>query len=598
MKILIKELKYLRKELLIMNQISCYRLLMDFFNSPIDNNIGKILEKTPTVLKDTVNKILIELIDMYEENLKKYKEQILYGQYMIWGHILNSYEELLELKAKLIHSNVHYYDDNYLKSCKEVERILSFYSQSQKVMSMFEDILGVDRYLDNLCSEDIEPLVALTNDIKKILEDKSKHFKRLFTKKWNTCAVRKIIEHQLIRYDGENEICTLFESNKKNVVLFVIDGFGYSQYQWHKNLNSDKITYTFNENIFLWLEKVNCINEFVLGTSYITDTAAGLANIFIGQPSHKTGIISSKLGKKNKSGFIETKKLSINDFENYFDTTSCSISELVRIFEVKSKLYYGSRLNSSNLGFSNYIFHGADIKQIIPSERMFTVLKDELNCKSGIRTLKVVYITGLDNTSHTMGAYSKFEKFEHEKFNMLLRNFLVEIATDRPELFNNETSFIFTADHGMAESSKVMINRYDIINNLENANININKVIENNRSLLLYGISNDNLERATICLSNYFEEINIDVDIIKRGDHDLEQFFCTNEENKISELTPDIIIRLISNGLFYSKESSEHLLHYAGHGGGSFGEQFVPLLQVDLDDILLDNLRKRFINNL
>lgn len=594
---MIKKLRSLRKELLNRGDITCYRMIMIFLDSPNDNDISNILGILSIELKAEIISVLYDLIDMYEDDFARYKKEILYGQLFIWSQVLICYEELINQKELITTHNEKYYSDDYLNACKEINNLSKYYTKSQVAMSSFEEVLGVDRYLDKLCSEDIEPLVDIIFDIKKILERKSRSYKELFITQWNTTNINKIIEHQLIRYNGENEVCTIFECNKKNVILLIIDGFGFNQYQWHKKLINNEINYTYKENIFSWLSSINCIKELVLGSSHITDTSAGLAQIFSGQKPIKTGIISSKLSKKDINGFKDTKTLSIGEFDKYFDTSKCSITELVRTFDIESKVYYCSRYRTGNLGFSNYIFSGAEVEEVIPSERIFPVLKDDIYNLEQNKNLRIVYLTGLDNSGHTMGAYSKFKKFEHEKFNMLFRNFLIEVALEKPEFFNNETSIIITADHGMSESSRVMINRNDIKTNLFNSNINNCRLIENNRALLIYGVNNnEDIKIAKSCLVDYFKSLNIDVDILDKSNDKYRQYYCTNVHNKISDLSPDIIIKLIGNGLFYSKQSSKHLLHYGGHGGGSFEEQFVPLLQLDLNNNLLNHIHKRFIN--
>jgi hypothetical protein len=594
---MIKKLRNLRKELLNRDDIACYRMIMDFFDSPNDNEIKSILEISSIYLKTEIINVLYDLIDMYEDDFSRYKKEILYGQLIIWSQVLCCYEELIYAEKMIIEHKENYYYDDYLSACKEVKCISNYYTKAQVAMSSFEEVLGVDRYLDRLCREDIEPLEDIKSRIKKTVEAKTHKYKELFITQWSTSNISKIIEHQLIKYNGENQVCTVFECNKRSVILLLVDGFGFSQYQWHKNLIKNEINYTYNENIFSWLSSLNCIRELVLSSSHITDTAAGLAQIFCGQKPRHTGIISSKLSKKNMNGFIDTKAITINDFEKFFNTSQCSITELVRTFDIEPEVYYCSKYKSGNLGFSNYIFSGAKVQEIIPFERVFSVLKDELSNNNLNKYLRIVYITGLDNSGHTMGAYSKFEKFEHEKFNMLFRNFLIEIAIEKPELFNNETSIILTADHGMSESSRVMINRNDIKLRLFSSNIKDCRLIENNRALLIYGLNNnENIIKAKNCLVDYFESINIDADILEKSNDKYKEYYCTNENNKITELSPDILIRLIGNGLFYSKESSEHLLHYGGHGGGSFEEQFVPLLQIDLNEKILHNISNRFIN--
>jgi len=588
------QLKDVRNKLLENNLVNEYKSIMNFFEKPDEYTAENIINSLPAILKEETSKALDEIINIYECELSKYRDEILYGQRLIWSQVFMCYEVLYKARNKMSKYNLTIYKDDYLAANIEIKKIFACYSEVQIEMSKFEDTLGVDRYLDTLCNSDIKPLEKILSEIKAEFETKINPYKEIFVKKWSTTNIAPLITHELIRYDGNNQICTLFECNKKKTVLFVIDGFGYAQYQWHKSMNRDIVNYTYNENIFAWLDKVGCIKEYVLGSAYITDTGAGLAQIFTGKSAMETGIVSSKVGTKNSASFIETKKIDVCEFKNIFHSENSSITELVKIFDKKSKVFYGSRYGSNVSGFSDFIFKGAEVTEILPPERMFEILKDEL--EQDEEGLNVVYLTGIDNSGHTMGAYSKFEKFEHEKFNMLLRNFLIEMAIENQEYFDGKTTFIITADHGMAESSKLMISRKILKDRFYCANIRGVSFVENNRAMLIYGLSSADYTKAKNTLIDFFDELNVDADILTKGTEEYTKWYCIDVNNHISNMAPDIVIRLISNGLFYSKETSHRLLHYGGHGGASAGELFVPLLQITLDDKLLKNIQNRFVN--
>lgn len=591
---MISQLKLIRNRLLESKDIDTYKIIISFLDLPNENLIKDIIYGFPKEFGSIITETLNELINIYETDATTYRTKIIYGQRIIWDQVLNCYEVLESTKKKIELLKIRMYDDDYLKACKEVTRIFELYAEAQIKMSKFEDALGIDRYLDTLCADDIKPLENLMAEIKVIFENKIAPYKAIFTDKWSTTNIASIIKHQLIKYNGENTICTLFECNKKKTVLFIIDGFGFGQYQWHKNMHKDSKNYTYTENIFAWLSKCDSIKEYILGSAYITDTGAGLAQIFSGKTAKETGIICSKIGKCNTNLFFETKRIDINSFKDTFQIETNSITEIVGLFGKASKVFYGSRYSGNNFGFSDFIFKGAEVIEVLPSERMFSILKDDL-CE-GKDGLDVVYLTGIDNSGHTMGAYSKFEKFEHEKFNMLFRNFLIEMAMEYPQYFDGKTTLLITADHGMAESSKLMINRKDIKTRFNSINIRNINFVENNRALLIYGLEVSNYEAAIACLKKYFDEIGVKVELLVKDTIDYNNLYTSNSKSKIYMLAPDIVVRLIGNGLFYSKETSPHLLHYGGHGGNSAGETFVPLLQITLNSKLLQNIINRFIN--
>ena len=209
-------------------------------------------------------------------------------------------------------------------------------------------------------------------------------------------------------------------------------------------------------------------------------------------------------------------------------------------------------------------------------------------------------MTAIDNTGHTMGAFSKFEKFEHLKLNSLFKNFLIELAIDFPSLFDGQTSILITADHGMSESARLMINRHEIASYLNNNGIKKPVIIEDNRALLLYGIEGEKQKMCEHLLQRFFESKNVVVDTITKQDTQFLQYFSRSQTNpEKPDIMPDIVVRIISNGLFYSNTSiSKHLMHYGGHGGSSISESFVPLIELVLSDDLLRKLKARFINRM
>lgn len=587
---LLNELRTIRDKLLENKNIKTYLDILDFMDLPDEDKIKDIEASVDSEICDITKNAMIQIVNTYEDDNNRYQNEILYGQRIIWGQVYDSYKKLIDIYEGVNTYRIEIYDE-YIKACKEIKRVMSFCAEAQAQMSRFEDALGIDRYLDKLGNRDVVPLQNLVADINKITEVKLNTYKKVFVKQWSTVNVSKMILHELVRYDGSNQICTLFDTNIDKVVLFIIDGFGYGQYLWHKRLNNIK-NYTYNENIFSWLDNSGALKEYVLGSAYITDTGAGLAQIFIGEQANNTGILSSKLCTET-GNLIETKRLEKVDFKNIFKTDKKSITEIIKVFGKESKVFYGSKYNTKNItGFSDFIFEGAKVTEVIPSERIFGILRDDLlKQKSG---LDIVYMTDIDNSGHSMGAYSKFEKYEHEKFNILFRNFLIETAIESPELFNDKTTLLITADHGMAESSKIMINRKDIKEKFYEVGITGCNFIENNRALLIYGVWKNKYELACNCIKEMFNSIDVEYDILVKGMKEYSEFMG-NVDDKVESLFPDIIVRCVGNALFYSRNKSEHLLHFGGHGGGSVGEVFVPLLQVKLSKELLKSISERFI---
>lgn len=592
---LMQNIKILRTSLLNDYDIESCRRIISFFSDPQNDLIISICDQVKNNRNSLMVKDVLEnLISIFQTDRSLYFANIIYGQKIVWDEIVICFEAILEINMKFEQQQIVIYHDSYLKSCEEIKRICSYYIKSQAAISKLEDALGVDRYLDRVSEEDFAPLEILVHGQKARLESMCSEYKDCFQKNWSNAVLPEIIKHKLIQYNGTNQVSSLLKSKQERVLMFIIDGLGLCQYLWQKEQKRGEKTFTYKENIFSWLESVNSCKELLLGSSFITDTAAGLAQIFTGMPSRETGIISSKLLRAGDVNFTETKRITGAIFEQIFDTSTNSITDVVRTLGMKSKVFYCSKYSYGDQGFSRYIFKNANVESVVPQERVFSVLKDYLK-NDDSKGLGIIYLTGIDNSGHTMGAYSKFERFEHEKLNGLFRNFMIELASDSPNLFDGSTSILVTADHGMAESARIMANRYGILDILREASISGVKLVEDNRALLLYDISENNLSRAKEKLQKYFEYLKIQIDILTNQEERYKEFFSI-DNSKIEKNMPSIIIRMISNGLFYSASTNPHLLHYGGHGGASVGEVFVPLLDITLDQNLLSRLRSRFLN--
>ena len=330
------------------------------------------------------------------------------------------------------------------------------YTKMQIALSDLEETLGVDRFLDRVSEGSFTVLKELLYCAKELVERKTEKYKEQFQSIYNTTNIAAIIAHSLIRMDEDNPVCDQLIGGNEQVILFVVDGFGFCQYLWNRGIDSKQQSFTFRENLFDWLSRNYLSKELVLGSSFVTNTGAGLAQIYLGQPSSATGIIASKIKKKNSAPqYLETKRMDNNQFISTF-TCPNSITDIVSTYRTTPIVYYCSKYTDSLSGFSRSIFKSADVKPVLPSERVFSVVLEDMQ-NGQTEGLQIVYLTSIDNSGHTMGAYSGFERQEHKKIDLLLRNFIIELAYQMPELFNGRRSILLTADHGMYESSKRII---------------------------------------------------------------------------------------------------------------------------------------------
>lgn len=583
----------LRNYLLQNNLIDLYEDFLQFMASPDKCDSQAIVDKAPSEIRDLLCCELNKIVLLYATDRNQYQHLYTFGQNIIWCEILNTYQ-LLFHQMKIIESCTLSPDlSNYEKAVGELKRILTPYTKMQIALSDLEETLGVDRFLDRISESTFAVLRGLLVRAKAQVERKTEHYKEQFQSIYNNTHISSIIAHSLIRRDDDNQICDQFVCNEEQIILFIIDGFGFCQYLWNCGIDTKQQTFTFKENLFSWLSRNRLSKELILGSSFVTDTGAGLAQIYLGQAASETGIIASKVKSRNCGvNYLETKSIDNNQFLSTF-TCSNSITDIISTYRSTSLVYYCSRYQNPPSGFSQCIFKSADVKSIIPPERVFSiVLEDMQNGQSD--GLQIIYLTSIDNSGHTMGAYSGFERQEHKKIDLLFRNFLIELAYKMPNLFNGRRHILITADHGMYESSKITISRQEIISYLNICNVRNVKLVENNRALLFYNEGTTDTEQISQYIKDYFSSVNVLVDVQTKNDKGFANSLIGRNS---SSTVPDLIARFVGEGLFYSKPCvNDHLLHFGGHGGYSVDEVFVPLLSIPLSSDLLDKINSRFLS--
>lgn len=577
-----------------------YLIEEDLINEYID--IQNFLQNPTSVLKQGTVDQLVKINEKEFEdkirswvksNPKEYRNKVLYGQVIIWQEVLNCFIELTRVEELLNNTQVVYFENDYLKSTEQVKKILNLYADAKVAITRLETHLGVDRYLDEVAGDDFELLIKRFDKIHHLSEEMLQEYKVLYTKVWNTTNVYEVAKHKLVRRNMSNQVCSLVQAKKKNLILFVIDGFGLGQYFWSKKVVPQNSNFAYSNNIFNWLNEEGLSNEYALGAPLVTDTAAGISQIFIGKTAKDTRVISSTLKKDGVARVVPVKNIDQSEFIKIVNTSYNGISADVLSENKQMKIYYCSKYDENNIsGFSKFVFGAAEVQSIIPAERVFSFLKEDI--KKQEDTMTVVYITSIDNSGHVMGSFSQFERYEHEKINTLFKNFLIEAAKNSPEIFDGNTSIMLTADHGMTESYRINISKFDLLDMLKIHNIRP-WIIEGNRAEFLYNVNDCDIDSCKNLLQQYFDEKNIDVLILAKSD-DLYDTFMPRPEWSYIDTVPSIIVLLISEGIFYSKDVGENLMHFGGHGGHSVDEVFVPLINIEMNERLKNAITERFLN--
>ena len=330
----------LRNYLLSNKEILLYRRILDFMRKPEGIIIDDILANTPEEIKNDVAELVTSLMEEYAHSIKNYRRKYVYGQVIVWEAILSAYEDLIKNKKIIEALELSKDYGNYQKSVNELKRILKTYADMQAILSNLEDVLGVDRFLDRISEGTFCILEDIVKEAKVDIEKKTIKYKELFQEKWNSTNVYDVLAHSLVRRNDDNQVCDQFLSNCKQSILLLIDGFGFCQYLWNLNIDSHTENYTFNENIFKWLSDNHLSKEYILGSSFITDTGAGLSQIYLGKESRETGIFASKMKDRCEAEpFFETKRLSKGAFNRHFNYPN-SITDVIKVLEDNSIIYY------------------------------------------------------------------------------------------------------------------------------------------------------------------------------------------------------------------------------------------------------------------
>lgn len=606
---LVSILKKLRRKLLKNHDFSNFNSLLEYMLNPyeiIDSTEYHDLEvfEDSVISKNYLNSLKNEIYSIYCNDRNDYREYIINGQCDIWDNIGRVYIKLFSIKKTIEDIQIDIVDDNYYMACQEVKKILELCSACFSEVSKYEQVMGIDRYLSDINKTDTETLYMLVQEIKSIANKKLHRYKYYYQTKWNVTSVSDTIKHMLLERNYTSPVTKNIWVEQQNVIMFIIDGFGYSQYLWNLNTSTASKSYTLNENIFSMMRGNSFFNDnLILGSSLVSDTGAGLAQIYTGKLPKDTGVVASKVYRSDgyrfyhyndrlKNNIIDVKN-TVFQFDKLISPEAKSFIEELKDGGVDISIYYCSRYHEK-CGFGKLCFGDNEVKEILPPERVFRILFDEIK-ESENKQFRLVYYTSLDNTGHTTGAFSCFEYYEHKKVNSLMTNFIIQLAQYKPYLFNGKTSLVITADHGMAESSKGVIGRSDFYKLYPEYIKGIDGIVECNRAMLFYNVIPEKIIEAGKEISTIFYEKGIIVKVYSKKDYIYKELIFNPMNEFSSSNSPDIIALIEGEGIIYNKSINENLYHFSGHGGCGVEEVFVPLICINLTEDLKDMIDNRFL---
>jgi len=540
---------------------------------------------------DTLRKItLSKLCEFYKNQRDEFSEICQKGQYVIWHSVFTRAENLIELKRTVKSLNYGIRSDNYIESCSIVREFLTYLAEGFKEIVLFEKKIGVDRYLATSgLKEDIEILHEIVREIRDICNEKLEEFINIFQSQWNLTSVSRCIKRMLDSDVEENEITSCMFTNQKRVIFLLLDGVGYAQYLWLLSGLRERKSITFSINLFEWLKSSDAYNDkLILGSTLVTDTGSALATIFSGKIPSDTGVVASNMFSNGE--ILDIKRCYGNKLLNlvaeYPNTFLADLNEVdILVLDGSGKIR-----NSAKYSFSKMIYGNCKIIPVNPPDRIFKSISTKISSENR-KQLIVAYFPLIDRTGHSIGAFTSFESFEYEKLNVLMVEFLLDLAYNKKEIFDGETTIVISADHGMFETSSKFITIDEIKRRFGLKGMRIPFIVINNRSLLFYGIEEGLLEYSRQAIVELLKEKGILCKIYTKSDPFVEEMLCGEEK---TNNCPDLIALFSSDGVGLTQTIEEVLLHHGGHGGCSCEEVFVPFITIRLTHSLYINLINQF----
>jgi len=553
------------------------------------NFLGKKFDNLENFDNVELRKIAItHLHNAYCKDPQKFGEIFRDGQYIIWSYTFKCAENLVAIEETVNQIKYSAKKDNYPNSCEVVKKYLSLLAESYKELTLLERTLGVDRYLAVTgLKMDIEILHDFLRKIRNLCNDRIDETIIEFQLKWNISSIAKIIMKMLGNKIEENSITNSFNSNQDRVIFLLLDGFGYTQYLWHLSGIRERKSATYSMNLFEWLSQFEEFNDSrILASTLVTDTGSAISTIFSGELPSSSGIFASKMS--NGSRLVNVKQPKNNDLRTVakkYPNTFLSNLTGVRICVLDGAGGYNDRSFAS---FSELIYSNFERIPTTPSERIFIKILDKINGFSE-KQLYIGYLPLIDTTGHSIGSFTSFESYEYEKLNILLVDFLLKLAYTKKELFDNNTTIVITADHGMFETSSKKISLNELKTVFSDNNLPSPFIIIDNRAILFYGISFNNIDRSKKVVQEFLEKKGIIGKVLIGTDELMDNLWDSNNSH-----CPRMVVLIKGDGIGIQYDIDEKLLHHGGHGGCSCEEVFVPFITIALSPRLYNHLINHF----
>lgn len=503
-----------------------------------------------------------------EENKKKIT-QFLHFNTNLYKNIESTLNSLKEY-SKRIENNKILLKNEYWNDISEIKIILKILGNSYFELSNLEERIGSERFLENLF---LPELKIVHNKVKNISEKANRIFNfkyfQNFIDKWSISELKRIILNLSDSKKKSSLLDKQFNRNYDNIIIFIIDGFGYTQYRWIREFYNEKlISGNFFDRLFKFTDNSK---ELILGSSLVPDTIIGLSKIFFGLKLSELTIPAKSYIQSNGNGF-EYKRI------NFYEMGNILKNKISILRTLEQRGYYCSFLTTQSNKFSKNVYHRIEIFD--KKRGFFKNLSNILsNFKNHKKNCLIVYYNYIDKEGHSIGPFSSFELNEMEKLNLFLFNFLLEIRANK---LKKDTLLLIYSDHGFFECNP---NKFIIREELEKRFNDLGFFIcHNNRSLFISPKDSrrNNKKELEMIKSVFFDFGFSEKDyILKKND---DNKILGEEYSLTRKRSGKYFFSFKNDGLIIDEKYLKNSSYFTGnHCGLSVEEFFVPLLIFPLD---------------
>lgn len=368
----------------------------------------------------------------------------------------------------------------------------------------------------------------------------------------------------------------------KNLVFFMIDGFGFNIYE--KMGSKNKFFKTFSEN-----GKINKITSVFPPT-----TAAVLTTIHSGQAPIEHGFFEWNLYMPTIGEIIESLpyKIVLTEFtdpevklpqNSSLIFNGKTIYETLQKNEVESVIFLPEKISRGI--YTQAISKGARIISYKDLPDLLVSLVNTLE-ESKSRLLCHVYWPDIDAAEHVYGVWSEEARNEVEKLSRYLEeDFLRKLTLETTK----ETGIMFTADHGQEDSdieNPTLLNNYSFLTESYETNSKGNPILPSGsqRDIFLH-IKKDKVDEV---MSFLRKELNGKSEVLELNEKAIKQLFGNFSPNRefVERVGNVLILSKGSHVCGYEYNIEKKLTLIGHHGSLLESEMIIPFGCAKASDLI------------